>query len=235
MPFYGKEFYDDERVWLMPLSAQGLYLAALWQQWQEGSIPADVSQLARLVGQPERDVRKAWESVSQFFSPGESGRLVNRKLETIRVKWIEFRGKRSAAGRKGNNVRWGERSLSDSQCDEGAIAKTSHSDSDSDSDSDSKKQIHGQFLEAWALYPRKVGKHEAERHYRAQVKSVADHAALVGAITNYRTELRALERGDEHTLHGSTFFNNRWRDYVDGVWKEPKQKKNERKLPGFVA
>lgn len=81
------------------------------------------------------------------------------------------------------------------------------------------------FEEAWRDYPRRIGKGDAQRHYRAQVKSRSDHQALLSAIRNYRREIELLGTEEQFVKHGSSFFNGRWRDYVDGVWKPPTKAK----------
>jgi hypothetical protein len=96
------------------------------------------------------------------------------------------------------------------------------------------------FNEAWEVYPRKLGKTDAQRHYRSQVKTRADHAALLSAIANYRRECDLLAVEDRFIKHGSTFFNGDWRDYVDGVWKPPSPGKGKNPptqggMPGFTA
>ena len=38
-PFYGRDFYLDEKVRLLSLRQEAIYLRLLWLQWEEGSIP----------------------------------------------------------------------------------------------------------------------------------------------------------------------------------------------------
>ena len=38
-PFYGRDFYLDEKVRLLSLRQEAMYLRLLWHQWEEGSIP----------------------------------------------------------------------------------------------------------------------------------------------------------------------------------------------------
>lgn len=77
------------------------------------------------------------------------------------------------------------------------------------------------FDEAWREYPRRIGKADAARHYRAQVKTRSEHEALLSAIRNYRQELQILGTEERFVMHGATFFNARWRDFIDGVWQSP--------------
>jgi hypothetical protein len=82
----------------------------------------------------------------------------------------------------------------------------------------SPKEDKFDFEAIWGEYPRKLGRAEALRHFRAQVKTRADYVALQSAVTNYRAEIEANEIEDRFVKHGSTFFNSAWRDYADGVW-----------------
>lgn len=111
MPFFGKQFYDDETVWLASLAYQGLYVALLWCQWRERSIPDDVRMVARLVGQPEREVRKLWPEVRKHFAAvdDQPGRLANANLEVIRENQKAFSDKQSSIA----DARWGARRMPD--------------------------------------------------------------------------------------------------------------------------
>lgn len=103
MPFYGKQFYDDESVWLSSLAHQGLYVALLWSQWANGSIPEDIQTIARLVGQKEGDVRKLWGDMRRYFEPVAEGRLCNPQLERVRAGLVKLREGRRKAGSKGGS------------------------------------------------------------------------------------------------------------------------------------
>jgi hypothetical protein len=72
------------------------------------------------------------------------------------------------------------------------------------------------FARAWEAYPLKRGKHDAQRHFVAQVKSEERAQHVLRAIENYKAECAALNRPYQH---GETWFNHRWEDFVDGVWE----------------
>jgi len=79
-----------------------------------------------------------------------------------------------------------------------------------------------EFTRLWKLYPRPEGRVDALKHFNAQVAEKADLQDLEKAIRNYDAGLDK-KRTDwyKYTLHGSTFFNRRWRDYVNAKpgWK----------------
>lgn len=107
LPWYPRDFASATADW--SLAERGLYRELLDQQWDLGSLPADHSKLRMLVRVTPQEWRMAWPTVSKKFEVGEDGRLRNLRLEVHRCKSIEKHGKRSDAGKKGNEKRWGGR------------------------------------------------------------------------------------------------------------------------------
>jgi hypothetical protein len=204
LPFYGKDYYDDERVWLASLAAQGLYIALLWHQWQEGSIPSDVRKVAALVGKPEREVRDLWEGeVSQFFVQMTDNRLANTHLEKVRDDVLSLRKSRSKDRQKTSNRPY-KIPASDHPSTEGA-----------GEDEDVSGSEATDFESIWAdlvihRIPEPVGKKAARNHFLASVHSPRDLADLRVALANYRAADR-VKRG--FVQNASTWFNN-WRDWI---------------------
>lgn len=112
-PWYPRDFANDEPVQLMSLEAEGAYHRLLDHQWLNGSIPADIGQLAAICKRiSTRTMRKLWPSIAPLFVPftpeaGHPDRLYNRKLERIRAERSEYRAKLSEAGKRGADTRWG--------------------------------------------------------------------------------------------------------------------------------
>lgn len=73
------------------------------------------------------------------------------------------------------------------------------------------------FDSVWAEYPEKKGKHAAWLHFKAQVKTTKDLIDISAALENYKTDMeRVREQHPERPwLHGSTWFNHRWEDFID--------------------
>lgn len=71
----------------------------------------------------------------------------------------------------------------------------------------------------WNKYPNKLGKKEAERHFRASVMADQDYADIQRALNNYTEKIKGVDA--KYIKHGSTWFNN-WRDWID--YKEPNGK-----------
>lgn len=73
------------------------------------------------------------------------------------------------------------------------------------------------FEEVWKEYPRRLGKKEALRHFRATVTTEHQFASLKLALRKYKANV--VGKSPEYIQHGSTWFNN-WQDWVE--FDEPK-------------
>lgn len=99
--------------------------------------------------------------------------------------------------------------------------RKSHLNSNNEIDKDKKinkkanKNIYD-FNPLWLKYPKKLGKHDAHRHFNAQVLTEKDYQDINLALDRFLTSPQA--KGDpKYIPHGSTWFNNKWRDWVDYV------------------
>ena len=67
-----------------------MYITLLCHQWIEGSIPADLAAIGRLVHLEPEAMREVWASVSPKFQPTDiPGRLANARLERERAFMLE--------------------------------------------------------------------------------------------------------------------------------------------------
>lgn len=84
-------------------------------------------------------------------------------------------------------------------------------------DSQSVKAWKIHFDSVWAEYPEKKGKHAAWSHFKAQVKTPDDLASIRKALDNYKADMAKVRQvhPDRPWLHGSTWFNHRWEDFID--------------------
>lgn len=93
----------------MSLEAEGAYIRLLAYNWQDGFIPRDVRQLAKMCKCSPRKMEKLWEHyLHECFTArdGDDEKLVNPRLEEIRAKLDEFKNERSESGSKGAASRW---------------------------------------------------------------------------------------------------------------------------------
>lgn len=115
-PWYPRDFAADEPVQLMTLTEEGAYRRLLDHQWLHGSIPGEMSQLARICKNiPVREMTKLWRALDHCFSrmEGQPPRFQNRRLERVRQERREYRDKQSASGKLGAEAAWGKGAAGD--------------------------------------------------------------------------------------------------------------------------
>jgi hypothetical protein len=87
------------------------------------------------------------------------------------------------------------------------------------------------FFEAlWKQYPRKEGKSAVTKKALAEIQK-AGYETLAQAIDNYKEIIRRDGTEKRYILHGSTFFNGRWRDYAEG---QPDGEEDDLSEPEYV-
>lgn len=78
----------------------------------------------------------------------------------------------------------------------------------------SKENIYEHFFEkAWQAYPKKKGKSAVNKKAKKELYEAGEETVM-GAIGAYKREIESNETAEQFVLYGSTFFNGRWRDYV---------------------
>jgi len=76
----------------------------------------------------------------------------------------------------------------------------------------------GWFEIIWGKYPRKLKKHIASLKFKKQVQAEQDWLDIQQALKNYihdTEHIRANGHPDREWMHGSTWFNHVWKDYVE--------------------
>lgn len=77
---------------------------------------------------------------------------------------------------------------------------------------DSQKQLEG-FSEWWAAYPRKIGKRQAERAYKAALKAGASPEELLEALEAHKQHWRLANTETRYIKHPATWLNaGSWMD-----------------------
>ena len=71
-----------------------------------------------------------------------------------------------------------------------------------------------EFEELWKLYPKKRGKSAVSKKAIKELKK-AGFDTVKRAIENYKAEIKKNRTQEQYIMHGSTFFNGRWRDYIE--------------------
>lgn len=101
---------------------------------------------------------------------------------------------------------------------------------------ESKEEYKQDFEKLWERYPKKLGKTKAYNHFKAQVKSDKDLIDIEKALDNYLQSKNVKEKNMEFIQHGSTWFNNYWRDWVyyDEKTRKPVEESEENFTPAPV-
>lgn len=117
--FYPKDFLSSTKVQRMSLTEVGAYTMLLAYCWLDGSITADVRELARILKVPPKQFERMWAGpLSECFT-AKGGRLVNERLEDERRAQAKFRAKMSENGKKGGRPKaTGSSGLSQSKANE---------------------------------------------------------------------------------------------------------------------
>lgn len=75
------------------------------------------------------------------------------------------------------------------------------------------EQIESFFEEIWKLYFKKKGKNAVTKKAKKKLFG-AGYEKVSAAIQKYKEECERNRIEDQYIMHGSTFFNGRWEDYV---------------------
>lgn len=131
--FYPADFLADENVAMMTNQEIGCYIKLMCYCWREGSIPKEISKIAKLCGEDSLAMAELWRSISQCFTLAiaDPSRLLHHRLEAERVKQENFRKERSESGKKGAEAKWAAASREDSSAIAQPIAEHIANDSSS--------------------------------------------------------------------------------------------------------
>jgi len=67
------------------------------------------------------------------------------------------------------------------------------------------------FVKLWDVFPRRERRKDAEKHFRATVKSKRDCHLINYALAEYLQKIKGLD--PKYIMQGGTWFNN-WQDYI---------------------
>ena len=85
------------------------------------------------------------------------------------------------------------------------------------------------FQSVWDEYPKKLGKNKITKAAMEQLEE-AGEAAVMDAVRHYAEKIKRDGTEEKYIMHGSTFFNGAWRDYVvEDKPREPMPQQPRRK------
>lgn len=106
-PFYHNRFIRDTAQW--DDIEVGVYIRLLCTQWINGFLINDEERLRKITCQSPESFSKIWAFIKMKFTKGSDGNLRNDFLETVRKQQQKFIEKKSEAGEKGAEARWGNK------------------------------------------------------------------------------------------------------------------------------
>lgn len=86
------------------------------------------------------------------------------------------------------------------------------------------KEFEAEFEKLWAMYPKKLGKKEALKHYTIWRKSNKENTykLMFIKLSNYLKYLEIKRTPLKYTLQGSTWFSGRYDDELDMTPPKPR-------------
>lgn len=103
--FQARDFLLDQRVALMSMGGRGLYVTLLSHFWNSGSLPADLTQLAKLCGISGEEFEALWNEIEECFEQ-TGDELFPPELSEERTRVIAVTRSRREKGRESANLRW---------------------------------------------------------------------------------------------------------------------------------
>jgi hypothetical protein len=112
--------------------------------------------------------------------------------------------------------------------DDPSMTHTSPINGTKDKDKDKDKEIlaiANSFSNIWDRYPKKLGRSDAERHYKKSVLSLTDIDLINKALDKYVAHI--ADKEPQYIKNGSSWFYQ-WRDWVN--YEEPMTAEQKREL-----
>jgi hypothetical protein len=124
------------------------------------------------------------------------------------LKRLQFREEKSKKSSISALKRWDNANAMPTQCEGNAFKGKERKGKEI------KEKETTAFDEVWLLYPKRVGRKQALKHFNASVFTVKDLDDMKKALQNYLAHLKEQKTEVRYIKNGDTWFNN-WRDYID--------------------
>lgn len=152
---------------------------------------------------------KVYRALTVLKSLGNIEIKATNKYSIITVvnwdKYQEENGKRTSIEQQTNNKTTAEEQQDDSK-------RTQHKNG---KNGKKEKNIYicSFFQSVWDEYPKKLGKNKVTKVAMEQLEE-AGEATVMSAVRRYVEKIKRDGTDEKYIMHGSTFFNGAWRDYV---------------------
>jgi uncharacterized protein YdaU (DUF1376 family) len=188
-------------------------LCFMWNSDQRGIWQGTYQEFARATGLP-------WESVPAVIT--ELGKCVSRvtkrdnevTIENRRMVREDLAYKDHANRQKAYRERQeSDKKVTDKTLDSKTLDSSRLKKTTSTSIAQPLVERTFDFESLWSKYPRKQGKEAARNSFKAQVKNPEDFEKIKKALNHFLQ--KKFEKVD-FVPYGSTWFNKRWMDWIEG-------------------
>lgn len=104
--YYPKDYLTDANVMAMSYTERGVYWHLISLCWLDGSLPANLPTLARMLSISPAHLGRLWPAISVCFKEKDA-RLIHPRLERERKSQAEFRRRQSDNGKLGGRPKKG--------------------------------------------------------------------------------------------------------------------------------
>lgn len=124
------------------------------------------------------------------------------------VNWDKYQGENG--NRTANEQQTNSKTTAEEQQDN--IKRTQHKNG---KNGKKEKNIYicSFFQSVWDEYPKKLGKNKITKAAMEQLEEAGEDAVM-SAVRRYVEKIKREGTDEKYIMHGSTFFNGAWRDYV---------------------
>ena len=84
------------------------------------------------------------------------------------------------------------------------------------------------FENVWSIYPNKQGKSAVSKKAMKELADAGEEV-ITAAVEKYRKKIEREKTDIKYVIHGSTFFNGRWTEFVEDEKDEEPQNPKRRK------
>lgn len=168
---------------------------------------------------------KVYRALTALKSLGNIEIKATNKYSIITVvnwdKYQEENGKRTSNEQQTNSKQTSEEQQDDS--------KTTQHKNGKNGKKEKNIYICSFFQSVWDEYPKKLGKNKITKAAMKQLEEAGEDAVM-GAVRHYVEKIKRDGTEEKYIMHGSTFFNGAWTDYLKpDEPDEPIQQQQRRK------
>lgn len=213
MPYDVVAFENDELALLLTPDEEGIFHRMLRKAWMNGSVPADLKELAYLCRVNPRTMRKVWPKLAPLWSELESNsaRLISKKLERERKFLEDKRNLASMAGKASAKARQIKQEASTDVQQDSSTSHPSPPLPNPTIKEEGKEPLAisspSGFVRFWQAYPKKKSKGHAQKVW-TKLKLDTKLMVILAAVEQQRTWQEWLREHGQFIPHPASWLNH---------------------------